>query len=558
MALCVVGFGWALFTSIATAAPREQPGTAIRFSAAAGFASAPFELNLAVGSPALRIYFTTNGELPTPAVGQLWEKPQRIEHTTTIRAAGFADGRLVTPVATRTFLFTGDVLRQSGAGAPATWGTNNGQLVAADYEMDREIVEHPAYRDVLPSALLSLPSVSIVMAPEDVWDPARGIYSNPKETGDDWERMASVEWLPADGSAAFEVSCGIRIQGGWNRRPEESPKHAFRLAFRKKYGLAKLKQRLFAEAGTDEFEGLILRAGCNNSWLHWSGEERRRGDYIRDQWMRDTYAVMGQPSARGRFVHLYLNGLYWGLYNLAERPDEHFAARHFGAKAKDIDARNADKILSGDDAAWTKMFRLANAGVRDDAAYRALGELLDLDAFIDFMALNLYGANGDWDRASNWYAARRRSPPGPFVFFVWDGERTLEDVAGNVLAFDDDLSPPRLFHKLRENEQFRARFAERTQRHLATNGVLGSIAAAKRFRELADQIDGPIVAESARWGDYRRDAHRYKTGPYELYARDTHWRPEVRRLMEEYFPKRTEVFTRQLEEAGLCRAQTPR
>jgi hypothetical protein len=496
--------------------------------------------------------------VPTPSSGQLWQNPIRIEYTTVVRAAGFAGADRVTAEACRSFIFTGDVLRQTGAGAPATWGTNNGQLVKADYEMDREIVENPAYRDALSLALRAVPSLSVVLAPENLWDATRGIYANPKETGEDWERVASVEWLPVDGSAGFQVSCGIRIQGGWNRRPEESPKHAFRLAFRKKHGLAKLKHRLFEGEGSDEFEGLILRAGCNNSWLHWSGEERRRGDYLRDQWMRDSYAAMGHPSARGRFVHLYLNGLYWGLYNLAERPDEHFAAQQFGVKAKDVDARNADKVLSGNDAAWKELFRLANSGVREDAAYGALGELLDLDAFIDFMVLNLYGANGDWDRASNWYAARRRSPPGPFVFFVWDGERTLEDVSGNVIRFDDDLSPPRLFHKLRENEKFRARFAERVQRLLAADGLLGPAAAANRFRKLTDQIEGPIVAESARWGDYRRDAHRYKTGPYELYARDTHWRPEIRRLMEEYFPKRPEVFMRQLEEAGLYRVQPPR
>jgi len=45
---------------------------------------------------------------------------------------------------------------------------------------------------------------------------------------------------------------------------------------------------------------------------------------------------------------------------------------------------------------------------------------------IDFLIANFYGANADWDRASNWYAARRRNPPGKYQFFIWDGERTLE------------------------------------------------------------------------------------------------------------------------------------
>jgi hypothetical protein len=235
--------------------------------------------------------------------------------------------------------------------------------------MDPEIVNHPLYRDTAVDALKQLPTLSVVVVPEDLFGTARGIYANPLESGDDWERAASVEFIRPDGSKGFQADCGIRIQGGWNRRPEESPKHSFRLAFRKKYGSGKLKYQLFPEAGVDEFDQLILRAGCNNSWLHWSGEERRHGDYIRDQWMRESHAAMGRPAARGQFVHLYLNGLYWGLYNLTERPDEDFAASHLGGTGKDYDARNGDNVLEGDDVAWKRLFALANAGLKGEREY---------------------------------------------------------------------------------------------------------------------------------------------------------------------------------------------
>ena len=77
---------------------------------------------------------------------------------------------------------------------------------------------------------------------------------------------------------------------------------------------------MFGPGGVQEFDALVLRAGNNNSWLDSNGEGRRRADYIRDEWMRQSMLAMGYPSARGIFVHLYLNGLYWGLYNLCERP----------------------------------------------------------------------------------------------------------------------------------------------------------------------------------------------------------------------------------------------
>ncbi|HUS37457.1 MAG TPA: CotH kinase family protein [Verrucomicrobiae bacterium] len=426
-------------------------------------------------------------------------------------------------------------------GFPATWGERDGKPVQAYYAFTTNAEVHAALR--------ALPSLYIQMSMDDLFGAERGIYSHPLETGSDWERPASIELKSTEGHVAFKIDCGIRIQGGWNRRPEESPKHAFRVVFKKKYGPGKLRARLFDGAEPQTFDELILRAGCNNTWLHWSGEERKRGDYIRDQWMRDTYRAMGHPSARGEFVHLYLNYYYWGLYNLTERPSASFAAAHFGGRAEDYDARNADNIISGDKEAWDKLFALANAGLKNPDNYKVTTNLLDGVAFADFMLLNYYGANADWDGSSNWYAARQRTPQGRFHFFVWDGERTLEDPNANTLSADDDQSPTRLFHKLAANEGFRKLFATRVDLHL--KNALAPETAARRFRELADRLRVPIVAEAARWGAYRHDAHQYKTGPYERYTRDTHWTPEINRILTTYFPNRNEALGAQLKTAGL-------
>jgi len=444
-----------------------------------------------------------------------------------------------------------EVLRQTGRGSPPNWGFTNGQPVFADYAMDPEIVEDPAYRDLLIPALQSLPIVSLAVDPGDLFDRERGIYSNPRESGADWERPARIEFLPAGGGTPYRASCGIRIQGGWNRRPEESPKHAFRLIFRKRYGVSRWKAELFPDATASEFAELILRAGCNNTWLHWSGEERRRGDYLRDPWMRNSFAAMGHPSAHGRFVHLFLNGLYWGMYNLVERPSAPFVAATSGGDPEDYDVRNGSNVVQGDGIAWQELVNLLETHGASMEHFAEIEKRLNVRQFADYMLLNLYGANGDWDGSSNWYAARRRSPPGPFRFFVWDAERTLENAEDNVLAYDAENSPPRLFQRLRHNPLFRKIFAERAHLHLQGNGVLTPQAASARFRRLAHEIEWAVIAESARWGDYRRDVHPYKVGPYELYTRDKHWRPEIQRLLESYFPQRTAIVIQQLKDAGL-------
>jgi hypothetical protein len=460
-------------------------------------------------------------------------------------------------VSTHTYLFPRDIIRQSGSGFPADWGTNKGSAVPAYYRMAPEIAFAPEYRDSMERSLKVLPSVSLVFAPEDLFGTEHGIYKHPEEAGAAWERAASFEFFSPDQKSNLQVNCGARIQGGWNRRPEESPKHSFRLVFRKKYGPGKLHYAVFGTNAPAEFDTLILRAGCNNSWLHWSGIERQRGEYVRDQWMRDTLREMGQPSAAGTFVHLYLNGLYWGIYNLTERPDAAFAASHLGGSLSDYDSFNADKTLSGDRETWTELMRRVNKGVRTAAEFSSISELLDIENFIDYMIVNFYGANADWDRHSNWYAARRRGREGKFKFFIWDAERTLEQAGDNTIDFDDDESPPRIFHRLAESSEFRLLFSKHAQRHFAESGALNAKAAAERYRNWSEQLDLAILAESARWGSYRRNIHQYKEGPYEIYTRDQHWRPEVERLLNDYFPRRSAVALEQFRMHGFATESSP-
>jgi len=523
----------------------------VQFSERRGLRSAPFPVALTCATQEAQNRYTTDGTAPRPETGRRYEGPLTVDDTTTLRAAAFRDGFRPSDPTTHTYLFPDRVPSQTGAGFPETWGQRNGEPVVADYAMDPEIAGDPRYRDRLRRSLEALPSLSLVLDRAALWDPATGIYANPMESGAAWERPGTLEWLPSGNARGFHVPCGVRIQGGWSRRPEESPKHSFRLEFRERYGAPVLDQPLFGPGGPQRFESLILRAGCNNSWLHWSPEERRRGDLLRDEFLRISSREMGEPAVRGRFVHLYLNGLYWGIYNVCERPDAAFAAGNFGGIADDYESRNAGKVLAGDELEWQRLFELANADPGASGRYEALRRLLDIEAFCAFLLVQIYGGTSDWDAVSNWYAARRTHPTGRHRFFLWDGERSLEGAEVNILDADDDRSPTRLFQSLRKHPEFRTAFAAIARRHLGAGGALSPEAAAARYRQLAETLRPAVVAESARWGDYRRDVHPYREGPYELYTADDHWEPEVSRLLREYFPVRTGHVLRQLEAAGL-------
>jgi len=120
-----------------------------------------------------------------------------------------------------------------------------------------------------------------------------------------------------------------------------------------------------------------------------------------------------------------------------------------------------------------------------------------------------------------------------------------------VVDYDAPGSPSRLFQRLRRHAEFRVAFADRARKQLFDGGALAPIPAARRYRAWSDLLDAAIVGEAARWGSYRRDVHPFRTGPYELYTREAHVRPEVDRLLHDYFPHRTVILLQQLRAASL-------
>jgi hypothetical protein len=296
----------------------------------------------------------------------------------------------------------------------------------------------------------------------------------------------------------------------------------------------------------------VLRAGYNNTWLHsnsvWSENQRNQALYLHDQLVRDVLLALGQPSPRGIFVHLYLNGLYWGIYNVTEKPDAYFAATYLGGDEADYDVVNSGEISDGDLTAWTTMMDVVTNGVSTAQGYSELKTHLDLDNFVDYMILNQYAQNHDWDN-HNWYAIRRRVTGARWKFVSWDSEHTFENVNGNNLSVLNTIGPTYILKALIKNNEFKMYYADHIYK-LLYDGALKNGQMLDRFNKLANNLYIPILGESARWGDFRRDVFR-KSGPYELYTRDVQWVAERNRLATTFFPKRNDILLSQYRTAGL-------
>jgi hypothetical protein len=466
-----------------------------------GFYDDAFDLQIFCDTPGAVIRYTLDGSEPTEQRGSVYTPGTTIPilTTTNVRSAAFKAGWIPAPVTTHTYIFVDDVARQPAIvpGWPSDWGYDSEVkgIVPADYAMDQRVVNSTLPGYSIRDALLDVPTLSISMLRDDFISDATGIYANPLSR---WERKCSIEYILPDGTEGFQCDCKIESHGGSSRRPWRMQKHSMRLTFTSLYGPAKLEYPLFPESGVAKFNQLVLRGGFCDSWglVSWDSGRYRPNDsqYIRDTWVKESLRDMGQPSSSSSFVHLYVDGLYFGLYNLSERLAQDFFADHLGGRPEDWEV-NAD---FGAGARWRAMMTIDPSTF---AGYTQIQEYLDVEDFADYMLLHFYADAEDWPQHNGYAVANVASGDGKFRFFAWDQEIVLDYHGRAASRIDATGGVGDLFQKMRASEEFRLLFADRFYKHCFNGGALSVTGSQDRYRKIAGWIDKAIVAESARWGD---------------------------------------------------------
>ena len=545
-----------------------------KFSVNRGFYETPFALSISCDTAGAAIYYTTNGSPPSPTNGYLFNIPIPIFRQSFIRAAAFKAGFVPSDIDTHTYIFLRNVLRQSNniPNYPTTWEGS----FPADYEIDPNIVNHAFYGPTLSNNLRSIPVLSIVTEHDGLWGPVRGIYNHATSThdldlGQDWERAASAELILPDGSngsTAFAVNCAVRMQGNASRFNERTPKHSIRLLFKSDYGPSKLRYDWFP-GPVEEFDNIVLRAvGFVDAWPSrysdqtaytdaatgqiWRGQRYRpeTSTYLRDVFAKDSHRDMGWSASRSDWVHLYINGLYWGIYNPSERIDSSFMAEHFGGWESDWDvlvgndnSPNDALVADGSKNDWNALMTILNAGINTEAAYQSVAQLVDIDNVIDYFLLHIYIEAEDWPH-HNWYAAHRRAnstnglPATKWQIFTWDQEVSLDrNVRRDRTGVNNVDTPAFIYSRLRNWPEFRRQFGDRVHKHLFNDGALTPSNSVARFAARAAAITNALVGESARWGDAREFTINANPGTGITFTRNEWWVPELQKLWTNFFQR---------------------
>ncbi len=284
--------------------------------------------------------------------------------------------------------------------------------------------------------------VSIVTDENNLYG-SRGIIDNPTQSGKEWERPCHVEMFKGNGEEIISQDAGLRIYGGSSRT---LPQKSFRLVARKdgyydetKYnGQGSFDYPFFesrkVQAGVDtgkvlvRYDRLVLRNGGNDSLQH-GAQDRLSPTLLRDQVANNftlKYAS-AVPAQHSKFVTVYLNGQYYGILDMKEDINDDYFANIYGIENKnaitvvksELDTKRKCEIHNdgeecrfcgtwfyyevdnGNESELSDLEAIYNmvtqfAPGEQESVYSQLSEKLDLENFMQYMAMNLFLANNDW------------------------------------------------------------------------------------------------------------------------------------------------------------------
>lgn len=328
-----------------------------QFSKRGGLYPQPTRVNIQCPD-GMTIHYTTDGTEPNEG-SAVWDKELNISSSTVLRAQVYKEGYIPGPVITQSYL--------------------------------------------LSDHTISLPVVSIVTDPKNLYDNEIGIYCigtngigglgmSSANWNCDWARPANIEYY-VNGDSAINQMCDISIGGGFTRT---STIKSLKVNAEKKYELLNtLDYPFFWQKPGRKFKSILLRNSGNDF------ASTMMLDAFQQCLVGGTLDIDYQAYQPA--VH-FINGEYRGIINLRERNNTQYVYSNYGYDKEEIDmmekiapssSESAWELKAGDTLALQQLLALSE-NAADDAVYEQLCELMDMDAFIAYLVPEIYGGNYDW------------------------------------------------------------------------------------------------------------------------------------------------------------------
>ncbi len=388
-----------------------------------------------------KIYYTTNGSFPTNK-STLYEGPIKVNKNTVIKAISYKEGYLESEVVSRTFI------------------------------TDRK-------HDI---AYLSISSDY-----NSLFSPS-GIFKNYTSNA---EKKASIEFYESDGSLGLSFTGDIKLSGMDSRR---EPQKSISVYLRKKYGLKEVTYPFFKDMNYHTYSSFLLR----------NAGEDPKGVRIMDATL--TRALKGEMDIdmqEYRPVVVYLNGSYYGIYNLREKLNADYVESKFGIDKNKIDFIKYNSALHGSGKDYNNLVSyIKSHNVRDSKVYEYLKTKIDMQELINYWIVESFYGNTDLGNIRYW-----KDDTGKWRWMLYDLDWSLWnsnlDIAyptkfGRTPAATYLPSSLTIVRTLYQNSEFKNLYLTSLAKYLKTTFKPERMN--KIVDELASEIESEMPYHIKKWG----------------------------------------------------------
>lgn len=425
-----------------------------KFSLNGGFYPGAQTIGLSSTEQNVEIRYTFDGSIPD-INSNLYEDPFSLGSTVVVKARVFKEGFLPSKVVTKT------------------------------YFIDEKT---------------SLPVFSISTDPSNFWDDNIGIYTIGTNGlsfwgvnanyWQDWERPSHIEFFEDDKELAFSMNAGIAINGARRNTLQKS----FRIFARDEYGDPLIQYKIFPYKPINEFKSLILRNG---------GYPEFRHTMFRDGMMQQLLTgEMDIDNQAYRPAVVFINGEYFGIYNIREKQNEDYLYYNHGVDPANIDLLESNQtIVEGDRDHYQAMLGFINdSNISESEVYDSVKSLMEINEYINYQISEIYFANIDWP-ANNIKYWRPKTPDGKWRWMMFDVESGFQLWANydhNSIEFATDSNSTTwnnapwstfLLRTLLKNDEFKNEFVQKFALHLNTTFK------PERVLNFIDSLKGKITDE---------------------------------------------------------------
>ena len=337
-----------------------------------------------------KIYYTTNGSVPSPTNGKLYSGEITLSKSCVVRARAYADGKLPSKIVSGSYIFKDSQHTYCG-----------GFTV-------------PIVSISTDSANFYDKTIGICVTGTNGVEGDKSCISEKANFNRDWKRPVNMEFI-LGGSQVFSQEAEVAVMGGCSRKADNKVK-SLKVSTNKKCGsgLNKMKYAFFDDKDISKYKSLHIRNGGN----------AYDGIRFRDGYMQALIHGLNIDYQAYRPVAYYINGVYQGFMELRERINDDYLWSNYGLDTEDIDmvklVNDGVEVENGDIEAYEALEAAVSEDPTSDGYYDKVSLLLDMDEYMNYEIFEQFVVNTDWPSNNNkmW----RNKKNGRFRHIVYDSD----------------------------------------------------------------------------------------------------------------------------------------